>query len=112
LKFRKILSHQGPLSNNDKDRNGSKYIVMIEWVNGEISLNPLSAIAADDPVPCAIYARDNNLLDVDGWKHLNAISKRQKKFDLIVNQAKLRSYRTALKFQYGFQIPRSFSNAK
>jgi hypothetical protein len=41
---------------------------MVEWENGEITAEPLSIIAADDPVSCAIYARDNNLLDVDGWK--------------------------------------------
>ena len=41
---------------------------MVGWENGEITTEPLLIIAADDPISCAIHARDNNLLDVDGWK--------------------------------------------
>jgi hypothetical protein len=44
------------------------YNVMIEWENGEVTSEPLSAIAVDDPMMCAIYAKDNNLLELDGWK--------------------------------------------
>ena len=40
---------------------------MIEWENGEITREPLSIIAADDPVTCAIYAKDNDLLDTATW---------------------------------------------
>jgi hypothetical protein len=39
---------------------------MIKWENEEITTEPLAIIAADDPVTCAIYARDNKLLDLDG----------------------------------------------
>ena len=67
-KFCRITGHQGPPSQNDRDYNGSLYNVMIEWENGEITMEPLSIIAKDDPVTCAIYARDNNLLELDGWK--------------------------------------------
>jgi hypothetical protein len=67
-KFRRITAHQGPLTQKDKDWNGSSYNVMVEWENGEITTEPLSIIAADDPVTCAIYARDNGLLELDGWK--------------------------------------------
>ena len=48
---------------------------MIEWENGEITTEPLAIIAADDPVTCAIYARDNNLLDLAGWKRFKGIAK-------------------------------------
>jgi hypothetical protein len=88
-KFRRISAHQGPLTPKDKDWNGSAYNVMVEWENGEITTEPLSIIAADDPVSCAIYARDNNLLDVDGWKRFRGIAKRQQKLHRMVNQAKL-----------------------
>ena len=37
--------------------------VMVKWETGEVTSQPLNAIAADDPVTCAIYARENNLLD-------------------------------------------------
>jgi hypothetical protein len=44
------------------------YNVQVEWDNGEITYKPLTTIAADDPVLCAIYACDNNLLNTAGWK--------------------------------------------
>jgi len=46
---------------------GSSYNVLVEWEHGEIISEPLSIIAADDPVTCAICTR-NNLLNLGGWK--------------------------------------------
>jgi len=94
-KFRRIISHQGPLNNKHPDYKGSTYNVQVEWETGEITSEPLSIIAADDPVYCAIYARDNNLLDLPGWKRFKSIAKREKKLIRMVNQAKMRSYNTA-----------------
>jgi hypothetical protein len=79
-KFRRITGHQGPLTQNDNDYNGSLYNVMIEWENGEITSEPLSIIAKDDPVTCAIYARDNDLLELEGWRRFKGIAKREQKF--------------------------------
>ncbi len=73
-KFRCITAHQGPLKTDHPDYNGSKYNVMIEWENGEITSEPLTLIAADDPVTCTLYARDNDLLEVDGWKRFKRIA--------------------------------------
>jgi hypothetical protein len=42
--------------------------VLVEWETGETRYEPLKTIAADDPVTCAEYARENNLLTLDGWK--------------------------------------------
>ncbi len=91
-KFKCIVSHQGPLSAGHPDYNNSSYNIMIEWENGEITSEPLSVIAKDDPVTCAIYAKENGLLDTPGWKRFKGIAKRDKKFIRIVNQAKLRSF--------------------
>ena len=67
-KYKAIIGHQGPLVPTDKDYNGSNYNVQVEWENGEVTFEPLSIIAADDPVSCAIYACDHELLDTPGWK--------------------------------------------
>jgi hypothetical protein len=40
----------------------------MEWENGEIAEEPLAIIVADDPVTCAIYAKEKGLLDKEGWK--------------------------------------------
>ena len=66
-KFRAIIGHQGPLLASDPDWKGSKYNVQVEWETGEITFEPLSIIAADDPVTCAAYAKENDLLTLEGW---------------------------------------------
>jgi hypothetical protein len=65
-----------------------------------------------DPVTCAIYARENGLLDQPGWKRFKHIAKNEKKFTRIVNQAKLMSFHTAPKYKYGYEIPRTYEQAK
>ena len=110
-KFHRIISHQGPMLPNHPEYNGSQYNLMIEWENGEITNEPLSVIAADDPVTCAIYARNNGLLDQPGWKRFKNIAKREKKFIRMVNQAKLRSFNTAPRYKYGFEVPRTYDQA-
>ena len=60
-RFRAIIGHQGPLLASDPDGKGSKYNVQVEWETGEITFEPLSIIAADDPVTCAAYAKENDL---------------------------------------------------
>ena len=110
-KFRRIVSHQGPPSSNHPEYRGSTYNVQVEWETGEITTEPLNIIAADDPVYCAIYARDNNLLDQPGWKKFKSIAKRQKNFIRLINQAKLRSFNTAPRYKYGYEVPRDYAHA-
>ena len=52
---------------HQRDWKGSKYNVQVEWETGEIAFEPLSIIAADDPVTCAAYAKENDLLALEGW---------------------------------------------
>ncbi|CAJ1934830.1 unnamed protein product [Cylindrotheca closterium] len=78
-KFKRIVSHQGPLRPDHPSYMGSTYNVTMEWENGEITPEPLSIIGADDPVACAIYARDNNLLDTPGWKRFKNRKRKHEK---------------------------------
>ena len=110
-KFRRIVSHQGPMSKHDKMYMGSRWNIQIEWENGEITTEPLNTIAADDPVTCAIYAKEKGLLHLEGWKRFKGIARRQKKFERMVNQAKLRSYNTAPRYKYGFEVARDYNHA-
>ena len=66
--FRGITVHQGPLTKEDPQYKGSSYNVMVEWETGETSCEPLSLIAKDDSITCAVYAKKNGLLDTTGWK--------------------------------------------
>ena len=110
-RFKKISAHEGPLDHNSPSYQGSKYNVMVEWENGEITTEPLSILAADDPVACALYARDNGLLNTEGWKRFKRIAKREKLLNRLVNQAKLRSYRTSPKYKYGFEVPHDYKHS-
>ena len=84
---------------------GGKCNVKVEWENGKISYEPLHTIAADDPVTCATYAKEQGLLDIDGRKRFRVLAKRAKKMLCMVNQSKLCSYKSCKKYMYGIEIP-------
>jgi hypothetical protein len=111
LKFKRITAHEGPLIRTSPDWKGSSYNVTIEWENGKSTSESLTVIAATDPIICAIYAQDNDLLEVAGWKRFKAISSRQSKLLRTVNQAKLHSYHTAPKYHHGDGVPKDYQHA-
>jgi hypothetical protein len=105
------VGHQGPLLQHDKDYNGSRFNVLVKWKNGEITTEPLSVIAADNPVTCAVYAREHDLLDVEGWKCFRNLAKCEKHFLRLVKQAKMKSYRQSPKYKFGYRIPKDYEEA-
>ena len=74
--IRAIFGHEGPLKATDPNYKGSKYDVQIEWETGVIIFEPLSVIAADDPITCAAYAKEKNLYNLDGWKRFRHLIKK------------------------------------
>ena len=50
-------------------------------------------------------------MELPGWRQFRYIAKRHKKYVRMVNQAKLRSYNSAPRFKYGFEIPRNYLHA-
>ncbi len=110
-KFQHIITHEGPLQTTDPTYKGSKFNIMIKWENGEVTSEPLSIIAADDPVTCALYARDNNLLELDGWKQFKQIAQRDQKLLRMVNQVKLQLYQMAPRYKYGYEVPCDYCHA-
>ena len=110
-KYKAIVGHQGPLKKTDPNYKGSSYNVKIEWENGETTYEALGVIAADDPVTCAIYAKEKGLLELDGWKKFARIAKREKKFTRMVNHSKLRSFNSAPRYKYGFEVARNYQHA-
>jgi hypothetical protein len=97
--FTAITAHQGPLKDHDPGYNGSSYSVQIEWESGKTTCKPLAIIADSNPITCAVYARDKNLLDTPGWKHFKGIAEREQKLLRLFKQAKLRSFRTSIKYK-------------
>jgi hypothetical protein len=50
-------------------------------------------------------------LELPGWKRFRAMAKQKKKLFRMANQAKLKSFRTAPRYMYGFEIPRNIAHA-
>jgi len=109
--FRAITGHQGPLNPNDPDWKGSMWNVQVHWETGEVTYEPLSLIAADDFITCAVYAKEHKLLNTPGWKRFRTMAKRQKVLARAVKQSKIRQIRRAKTFKYGFQVPRTYKEA-
>ena len=66
---------------------------MVEWETGKMAEEPVSLIAADDPVTCAVYAKNNQLLNLPGWKRFKHVAKTQKSLTGANNQSKIRQVR-------------------
>ena len=61
-KSHRIMGHE------KVDRHHNPYNLIIAWENGEISEVPLNLFEHDAPDECALYAKENHLLDEPGWK--------------------------------------------
>ena len=72
--FKKMLSHEGPLTKESPNCKGSTHNVMTDWENGEITAEPLSMIGEDAPVVCTMHAQDNDLLNLPGWKRFKRLA--------------------------------------
>ena len=103
-RFRAIIGHQGPLLASDPDWKGSKYNVQVEWETGEITFEPLSIIAADDPVTCAAYAKENDLLALEGWHRFRSLAK-DKVLTRATKQSKIRQVRRSQHICLGISSP-------
>ena len=110
-RFRAIIGHEGPLKATDPNWKGSKWNVQIEWETGEISFEPLSAIAADDPITCAAYVKEKNLYNLDGWIMFRHLIKKEKQLTRAIKQSKIRQVGHAKKYMFGFLIPRNYTEA-
>ena len=95
-KFKHIAGHQGPLKKGNPGYNESKFNVLLEWETGESMYEPLDVIAANDPVTCAIYAKEKGLLNEPGWRRFKSITKCESRLLRMTNQAKLHLFRCSL----------------
>ena len=97
-RFGAIIGHQGPLLASDPEWKGSKYNVQVEWETGETTFEPLSIIAADYPVTCAAYAKDNDVLALEGWRRFRSLAKMDKVPARAIKQSKMRQVRRSQTF--------------
>jgi hypothetical protein len=109
--FKEITEHQGPLTPSDRRYKGSSYNVLVHWEGGSETFDPLSVMAKEDPITCAKYAKDNDLLDKLGWKSLQHIASRTLKFARMCRQAKLQTERRGPTYKFGILLPTDRNHA-
>ena len=109
--FRAIIGHQGPLLASDPDWKGSQYNVQVELETGEITFESLSIIAADDPVTCAAYAKENDLLALERWHRFRSLAKKDNILARAIKQSKIRQVRRSQTYMFGYLIPRNYMEA-
>ena len=98
------------LTDHKKHSDGS-YSVKVKWSTGEETWEPLKIISVDDPVTCAKYAKENNLLETPGWKRFKRLAQREKKFIRMLRQAFISKRKNAIKYKFGVRIPRNYKEA-
>ena len=76
----------------------------MEWDTGEITYEPLTVIAADDPVTYAAYAKQHDLLAVEGWHRLRNLAKKDKVLTWAIKQSKIRQVRRSQTYMFGYLI--------
>ena len=94
---------------SDPSWKGSNYNLQVEWETGEITLEPLNVIDADDPITCAPYAKEKNLYNLDRWDRFKSIIKKDKKVSRAIKQSKIRWVRHSQEYIFGYLIPRSYT---
>ena len=110
-RFSSIIGHQEPLRASDPDWKGNKCNVQVEWETGEITFEPHSIIAADDPVTCAVYAKGNDLLALERWRRFRSLAKKVKVLARAIKQSKIRQVRRSQTYMFGYLIPRTYMDA-
>jgi len=104
--FKRISGHQRPLRPGDHHYAGTKYNVQVKWETGK----PLNVIAADDPITCAVYVRDNDLLNQPGWKRFKKLAA-EKQLLRLVRQGKMGSFKSTPHYKFGHHIPANYDEA-
>jgi hypothetical protein len=109
--FKHIVGREGPFRASDPEYKGSRYNILVEWENGEITSEPLNISGKDDPVTCAVYACEHGLLEEEGWKRFKGIAKREKKMLRMVSQSCIKVTRNAPRYKFGYHIPCNYDDA-
>ena len=77
--FCRIVDHKGLLKPGDSEYNGSRCNVKIEWEDARVTTwEPLTVIGQCNPVTCAVYAKENGLLNEPGWKQFKKYAHKAK----------------------------------
>ena len=90
-----------------------KWIVEVQWDNGESSWEPLRIMKESDPVTVARYADGKKLLDRHGWKWAKDYVADGRTVRLVhrILKANRKGARTAPVYKFGHAVPRNTNQA-
>ena len=71
----------------------------------------MSIIPRSDPISCAIYAKDNDLLHLPDWVRFKKTAQRQDRLIRLVSQAKLKLFQNSPVYKFGVQVPMNHNEA-
>ena len=82
------------------------------WEIGATSTDFFKTLKKDVPFDLVIYSKENDLLEIYGWKTLKRLVDRSKLTDRLVKQAKLHSLNYPPTYKYGFEVPKNYKDAE
>ena len=68
-------------------------------------------IAAYDPATCAAYAKQHDLLALEGWNRFRNLAKRDKVFARAIIESKIMQARRSQTYMFGYLIPSNYMEA-
>ena len=89
------------LKAGDSECNGSRYNIKIEW----------DVIGKCNPVMCAVYAKENGLLNEPRWKQFKKYARKAKTLQRLVNNSKRAQHFGQVVCKFGAQILRNEKEA-
>ena len=105
--FQRILAHKGPLKPDDNEYKGCPWLLLIDWDGHDATWEPRNIIEESDPMTVATYAKENNLLNVSGWKKYKNMGRKIRKVNRIVRsvmKAK-KNHPSGPQYNYGVRLP-------
>eukprot|EP00957_Ditylum_brightwellii_P146259 11136459-Ditylum_brightwellii.AAC.1 len=100
--FREIDGHR---------KNGWTWDVNMKWEDDSETWEPLAIIWKSDPVKLATYAKEHDLLKMDGWKRRHHYVKNKKKFKHQMKQVTINSLRHGPRIKFEVRIPKDHHEA-
>ena len=65
----------------------------------------------DDPVTCARYGLENDLLNKPGWYRMKRIAEREQLYKRMLKQSQMKSVRRGVRYKFGVRLPQSYKDA-
>jgi hypothetical protein len=110
-RFVSISSHQGPLSYKDNNYKGSRYNMLVEWDDEDVTWKSIVIIRADDPITVAKYVNESGLINNHGFNKYKKFINKQPVKTRKVNVTTTIYSKHTLKSKFGFLVPRNHEEA-